>query len=308
MAEARRGLVVDMLVFAAIFVAVGCGGDSDDTVEQPDHSIIFETEEFEVPPGDYFECFFTDIITDRELSVYGARGHQGPGGHHILAYYTDILREPGHHACREEEMVTLNQIAGSGGSDRDEVLGLKENLAIRVPAGVQLVLEAHYINTTGAPYTVTDGVELKLLDPEEVSAYVGHYVTVDDTFEVPPMGQHTSTSYCEVERDFDVVLSLGHLHELGTRYLLEAVDEEENVVQTLRDDTWRPEYTSHPPIDYFSMAEPLKLTKGMRLHQTCEWENTETYPLVFPREMCLGFFYFFPGDERVVCDMKPTLP
>ena len=290
--------------------ATACGGGepSDDVnVTQDDNIISFETEEFEVPPGDYFECFFTDIITDREMSVYGASGLQGPGGHHILAYYTDVFREPEHHPCRDEEMVTLNQIAGSSGEEGLD-LQLYDDLAIRIPEGVQLVLEAHYINTTGAPYTVKDKVSLKLLDPSEVSSYVGHYVTNDESFEVPPNGEHLSTTYCEVEDDLDIVVSLGHLHEEGTHYRLEIIDEQENVLETLRDDPWEPEYASHPPLDNYAKSEPLHLAKGTLLRQTCEWENTQNFPLIFPREMCLGFFYFFPGDERVICDMQPTLP
>ncbi|MSP24454.1 MAG: hypothetical protein EXR75_04685 [Myxococcales bacterium] len=276
------------------------GGDAPDS-----QGLSFETPEFEVPPGDSFECFYTDTYTDREIAVWAAEGLQGPGGHHILAYYTEQFREPQHHPCKDSEMVSWHQLAGSSGDDAGEpVIELKEGMAIRVPKGVQLVLQAHYINTTGAAYTVKDQVTLKLREPSEVSDYVNYFVTNDDTFEIPPQSKHTNVSYCTIEQDIDVVLSLGHLHESGKHFKFEILDDAGNVAKTVRDDAWAPLMTSHPNTDYYPRSAPLALTKGMKVRQTCTWENTTTDALLFPREMCIGFFYYAPGQGDLHCSMS----
>src|SRR5262249_55037882 len=106
-----------------------------------------------------------------------------------------------------------------------------------------------------------------------------------------------------VDRDLQMILSLGHMHEYGKQYRLEVVDEGGKTLRTIHDDTWRPEYTSHPPIKHYSPEEPLKFPKGTRLKQTCRWNNATPDSLLFPREMCIGFFYYFPEDEDLTCDM-----
>ena len=76
-----------LLPVATICFLVGCGS-TDDTTSEPvvDESLLtFQTGEFEIPPGDSFECFYTDTFTEKELAVTSAKGDQGPGGHHIAA-------------------------------------------------------------------------------------------------------------------------------------------------------------------------------------------------------------------------------
>jgi hypothetical protein len=299
--DRRLGFVVLPLVAAL----VGCSdGDTGPVTVVEDESLLtFETEPFEVPPGDVFECFYTSTTTETELSVRGANGTQGPGGHHIVVYFAEEARPVGHHPCSDQEMTNLHQIAGAGEGSGEAVLALKEGLALKVPAGKQLVLQLHYINTTGAPYTVTDKVSLELMDPADVVDYVNYFVTLDDSFEVPPQADYTHVTHCEVPRDYDLVVTLGHMHEAGRHYTLEVLDEEENVISTMRDDAWEPLFTSHPPMDYYPMAEPLKLKAGQILRQTCTWNNDTAEPLLFPREMCLSFNYYYPGvgDETSYC-------
>jgi hypothetical protein len=78
-------------------LALACGlsacGGAEPVEETSEDTLAFTTGEFEVPPGDSFECFYTDTFTDREISVRSADGKQGSGGHHILVYYTDVPRE-----------------------------------------------------------------------------------------------------------------------------------------------------------------------------------------------------------------------
>lgn len=288
-----------LLAPALLSSVLGCATD-DAPATDP---LSFSTGEFEVPIGDSFTCFYTDVYSAKELSVNGAIGNQGPGGHHILAYYADTPRPVGHHPCTDEEMVNLHQISGASGEGNLEVpLELRDGLALKIPAGKQFAIQAHYINTTDAPFTITDTVTLRELEPARVRAYVNYFVTNDQSFEVPS-GAYTHTTYCTVQRDLDVAVSLGHMHEAGKHYRLDIVDAAGAVLRNLRDDTWQASFASHPPITYFSPDTPLHLAAGTRLRQTCEWDNTTATPLLFPREMCLSFMYYFPGTgEDIECE------
>lgn len=285
----------------------GCGGaDSDPATGTDANKLTFTTPKFTVPSGDSFTCFYTNTFTDKELSVRDANGHQGPGGHHILAYYTDVPREEQHHPCVDSEMVSWHQISGSSGQnvDNNSVLKLPEGFALKVPAGKQLVIQAHYINTTGADMEVQDTVTLNLTDPAKVENYVNYFVTDDEGFSAPPHAPYEHSSICTLDRDLNMILTLGHMHEYGKHFRLDEIDADGNTKRTLVDNDWAPEYTSHPPINYYTKDQPLSLPKGTRLKQTCSWNNTTTDPLLFPREMCITFMYHFPGnDQDLMCDM-----
>lgn len=313
-----RLLWFPLAVAAFSWNLLGCGGaDAPDASgsasnstgasggESPSSSLdlTLETGDFEVPPGDSFECFYTDVTTDKELSITSATGHQGPGGHHIVAYYTDVPRAPAHHPCDDTEMVSWHQVAAGGGDTSVEgLIELPAGLAVKLQAGKQLVLQAHYINTTGAAQTVNDAITIHAVKPEEVKAYANYFVAVDGSFEVPPQASLTRTSTCTVGRDLDTVLMLGHMHEWGKHYKLERLDGD--AAETLYETDWVPAYASHPPVQHYTMDQPLKLKQGTKLRQTCEWNNTTADTLLFPREMCIAFFYYFPDAGQLDCEME----
>ena len=92
----------------AVLCVAACAGDGDDDgYTLTDTELTFRTGPFEVPVGDSFTCFYTDVYSPRELAVPGASGTQGPGGHHVIAYYADEPRPVGYHECTDEEMTNL---------------------------------------------------------------------------------------------------------------------------------------------------------------------------------------------------------
>lgn len=300
------------LLLCAPSFLLACGG-TEPTPDTVDENVFYaETGAFDVAPGDVFECFYTSTFTQKDLAVYDAIGSQGPGGHHLTVYWTDVTHAPEHHPCKDSEMVAWHQIAASGGetaATKEGLTALPDGLASRVPAGKQIVVQSHYINASGATEHVNDWIKLKLMDPSKVAAYVNYLATVDDKFDVPAHNTLSSTTVCTLERDYQIILHLGHMHEYGKHYKLEQMDDQGNSMGVLHDEDWRPEYASHPPVTYYTKDKPLLLTKGTRLRQTCTWDNTTADPLLFPREMCLAYFLYFPDDQgETICDMAPEAP
>jgi hypothetical protein len=295
---------VQLALAFAVAAGIGCAGSGDeDPFTLTDDQLMFETGDFEVGTGDVFECFYTEVVTDRELAVQGSFGTQAPGGHHITVYYTTLAKEPQHHPCDDAEMAQWRLVGGSAGDAQEatQQLSLPERFAIRVPAGVQLVLQAHYINT-GAPFTANDTAGLVLSDPADVDDYVNSFVVNDDTFSVPPHESYQRVQTCVVPRDLQVLKLLGHMHEYGTHYRLERLDDAGGDATMLIDEDWQPVYVSHPPILSFDVDDPLVLRAGTRLRQTCDWVNTSESPLLFPREMCLSFSFYYPDVGEIFCD------
>jgi hypothetical protein len=111
---------------------------------------------------------------------------------------------------------------------------------------------------------------------------------------------------CTVSQDLQLALLLGHMHEHGVHYTLETIDAAGAVIDTVYSEDWMPSYSSHPPILKFTMEAPLTFKAGTRFRQTCEWNNDTDKTLIFPTEMCVGFGYYFPGENRLQCDKDVT--
>lgn len=291
------------LIITAV-IAAGCGGGDDGAgYTITDDSLTFETGDFEVAQGDAFECFYTDVVTDRELAVRGAGGEQHPGGHHITIYYTDLVKDPQHHPCDTAEMADWRMIGGGGDEAEAAVAKLRmpDGLAIRVPAGAQIVLQSHYINL-GEPFTTNDAAHLELIPTDAVDAYVNQFVFNDVGFTIPPHQELESVSTCTTPADVDLIRLLGHMHEWGTYYKLERLGDGDATVETVIEKEWDPVYTSDPDILTFEPDQPMHVAAGTRLRQTCRWFNDTEDPILFPREMCLAYGLYFPDSGEIFCD------
>lgn len=259
-------------------------------------------DEITVAPGDTFECLYTGVWTDKELSIHGIDGVQAKGGHHITVYWTDATRT-GHAPCTDEEMADWHMISGAntiaGGEPEYD---LPDGIAFRVPAGKQIVAQLHYINTTGESYPAKDSISMHLVDAAEVTAYANLFTTVNGQIDLGPNSETTSAATATLAQDVQLFMYGGHMHELGQHIKVERVDEAGAPQDTIYDQDWDPSYASHPPVERFDPSAPFVLKKGERVRQTCTWNNTTAERVGFPREMCVFYGFYFPdktGDEII---------
>lgn len=305
-----KPLVVVLGAWAVL--GLGCGESESDPPEDGESkdTVQIELPDFQIPAGESFKCYYSDVVTDRELSVVAAKGAQVKGGHHLSLYYVDNQREPGLQDCDgKTEMVDWHFVVGAGGEgNANDYLQLAEGLAFKIPPGKQLMVQAHYINVSGGEMKSEDKLDVELIDPAKVTAYAADFVVDDDTFLIEPNSELTTTMTCSVPQDLSLTMLLGHMHEQGKHYRLEVVDAQGEVVKVLYEEQWAASYASHPPLLHYTKEEPLQLAKGTLLRQTCTWNNTTGQPLAFPTEMCIGFGYYFPGTERIMCERVEASP
>jgi len=302
-------------IAAGFLALVACGSSKSDSGTAPGvdtgandpNAFSFETGPFTIQPGDNFECFYTSTTTDHVINVQSATATQGPGGHHVTVYYTDQKVAVGHHPCSDVEMIGLHQVAGAANGS-EGIVELPPGYATKVPAGKQIVVQAHYISTASGPVQTNDTVKLKTLDDKDVKEFANSFVMVDGDFKIPARGAATSATLCTTPQDFDIVIMLGHEHEWGSHYKLERVDAAGKTLETLYETDWEPLYMAHPPVKNFDPAKPLHLPKGTIIKQTCSWKNTEDQEKAFPREMCVMFSYYVPDNGFLMCDTKAVTP
>src|SRR5438270_4185461 len=137
-------------VFLGLLAAAACGGKSGPakpTVKVTSDALTLTTGDFTAPAGESFMCFYTALTTDQAYMITAASATQGPGGHHILAYYVDTPRQPTSHVCNDAEMLTWHIIAGSAGEAAgNAVQYMSSGEALQIPSGKQIVTQAHHIN------------------------------------------------------------------------------------------------------------------------------------------------------------------
>jgi hypothetical protein len=285
-----------MGLIGAAGLLVSCGSEpmsSAPFAEIREDRIVLRTGHFEIPPGDVFECFYLPLITDRDRIVSSAEGRQERGGHHLTVHYTMVHQEPGHHPCVEEEMATWRQIGPA--EETAEAPFWVEGLGVLIPAGAQIVLQSHYINLEGTRM-VEDEVDLLLTTRDRIRYLSGSLVMNESEFEIPARTAVRHTSECVVQRETQVALLTGHMHEHGVHFRLERVGPD-GTSEMLYDASWEASYASHPPVNLYGIERPLTLTAGTRLRQTCQWMNPGTEPLIFPREMCATYMVTFPSES-----------
>ena len=300
-ATARAAVGLSTLALAAALTSCATqAAPAGPSAQMLDDRIVLSTGDFEIPNGDVFECFYTPLILDRDVLVSYGLGTQLEGGHHITVYYTTNTRDPEHHPCDESEMASWRQLTAAEAAG-DEPLHV-DGLALRVPAGAQIVLQSHYINTLG-PRTVQDHADVFTPKPDEIRAMGGSFVVNDEGFDVPAGSRLRRTYVCNVAQDTQVAMLVGHMHEWGSHFRLERLDAA-GTAETIYEHDWEAVYASHPPTNAYGLDTPLVLPAGTQLRQTCEWNNNEDYPLSFPREMCISFMITFPSDagDMIFCE------
>lgn len=286
---------------AAVALGVGVARAADESAPPP---LQMSTGPFAVPPGDTVACVYTGTISDRDLNVVKMRARQGPGGHHFSVYYTDTPRPPETRPCTDDDMVGRHFVMGIGGHDpgvEERTEQMLPGLAARIPKGKQVLLESHHINPTGSVWTTQDTVELSFISSAQVKAYVQLFLIEETHFTVPAHAQYRRVMGCTVPRALTVTMVMAHLHEFGTRYMLEMVSPSGAPLRTLFDVPWAPANKWSPPVQpYFD--PPLAIAQGTRLRQTCQWHNPTDQPISFPSEMCVGVLnYLSDGKEEVAC-------
>ncbi len=296
-----------LLWFPGALLAVACATEAAPRLNEPfaeltDDHIVVRTGHFPIAEGDVFECFYTPLITDRDVLVGRASGAQEEGGHHLTIHYTMAHRPVGHHTCDDAEMATWRQIGAAEEGEMAEYW--IDGLGMRIPAGAQIVLQAHYINLAGHERMVEDHAEIFLRQPSEIRHLAAPFVVHDDAWEIPARSGLRHTAECTVARDMQIGLLLGHLHEWGMRFRLEATFPDGSS-RMLYDESWEASYSSHPPVIQYGIDTPLMLPMGTRLRQICEWMNPESEPMLFPREMCVGYMVSFPSEtgEMEFCEV-----
>lgn len=260
----------------------------------------FFTDIITIQPGDDITlCTYLDV-TDDVTHLHRTLGRQTKYGHHAILQYLETPQEPGTRECPEVDDLDnqAGAILGGTGGGRNIEDPLPANVVTEIPAGAQFVLNHHWINTGSEPAVVQAQMITVPPPPGEELVIARAFTAVFTDFEVAPGSIGDASGECEIMRDTQLVMMVGHEHEWGSHVRAEHMGDTERVIF---DHEWEPEMVSQPELFSYPMDAPLTFSAGDRVRMTCQWNNTTDQPLTFPTEMCVLFGWQIGADADETC-------
>ena len=305
-------------LIAAVTLAFGCTDRF--AYRRPDVApggILIETPEWTVPAGsEGLYCTYTTVVPTVEILTRELHSYQLPGGHHASLFYSSTVhREAAYtspHICTEEDMTALRYVGG-GVESLEQSLRLPPGVGLRVPAGVQVIIQSHYLNQDPEPHRVKDALVIVPSDPTTLTRIADAFAVNDADFVVPPRtSSYARVLECTVgnsgelpagSNSLSLLNFLGHTHEYGTHFTADLLRADGSMV-SLYNEMAGTRLRNTPPVRNFadtSNPNGLTLNRGDRIRVRCDWNNSTDTALAFPAEMCAGLMYYAPGNGFVAC-------
>lgn len=310
-------------------LCVGCGlvppesGPADHRAlnrSAPEHGLQFRQPDTLVAPGEEVaNCWVPSWIPAEDIHVTRMDAYQSPMGHHTFGFRSLFPRPAGEvFDCTSlESMVGLLPLMGPNGIDGGEpTIDLPEHFVFKVPKDTTLVIQSHYVNSGTRDIVISDLVNLFFLEegvpecPLDDSLAPGCFVEANfmvanhATIQIPASAEpYTTTTRCTVDERTKVHSLIGHMHDWGSQITIDRLrGGGRTTVYSV--DEWQVEYRDYPPVNDYSIAEPLVFEAGDSIEVTCSYANSTGQKMLFPTEMCVMFAAYFPANDRgfVICD------
>jgi len=313
----------------ALMTTAGCGGGGNQSRENgspesdrdaasmapPRHFEELLAYDWSVDPGT--ETYFCSYETlEEDLWVGDMRELAPTGTHHVVLSFADAGPPDGVYSSADPGApVACNGLpygnmvyAGFVGTDE---FPMPERVAVRIPAGKQIILNLHLYNASDSPLSGHSGVEAVKPDPSAVTneaevIFSGSVMTLT----VPP-GASTATADCTMANDETVFAVLPHMHRTGVHMTTKAVHGDGST-EVLMDQPYEFEVQRYLPV-----APSVSLLRGEKLEVACSYENPGPelhFGESTDAEMCFTLVYRYPakaaangdGLAALACDNGRT--
>ena len=231
---------------------------------------------------------------DRTLFVHEFFPIAPVGTHHtVVTFEPDPTVPDGVTPCSALSNAP-NMIYGSGVGT--EPLVLPEGVAVRIPAGSQVLVNLHLFNSSAETLTGTSGIEVVTLAEASVEHDAEVVLGGPVAFSIPARSEgHVIQGGCTMRQDVHLFALMPHMHELGTFMQVEVEG------TLLHEGPY-----SFDDQRYRVLDEPLLVSAGTRVGVTCTYDNPTSSGVSFGdstrQEMCFALLYRYPAlGDGVIC-------
>jgi hypothetical protein len=277
----------------------------------PDQLVLTGADVVVEPGQDVMICLY-GTYTGPDIGLHDVHTFQGKYGHHFTfnGTTTPAIDVPDGTVvdCTGEsdqfEMTALEPIglpnSNTVDGHRIDAMPLPDGMAVRLKSGQRYILQSHYLNSGPDPIQIGDKVVLTTVPSDQVETWAAPLIFHRGDFVIPP-GEAATTSFsCTTDNDWNVLYTLGHMHEWGTSFQVDRLDGEVRTpFYSIAE--WDPVLRDAPQIT--SMVDaPVLVPAGTTFETTCHWFNDTDEALVFPHEMCVAVSFVYPQEATVICD------
>jgi hypothetical protein len=242
--------------------------------------------EWELAPGmEAYRCVRQTVHED--MYVHAFRDVSPPGTHHVVLSMGSAVAPDGEFDCGG---ATNHQRGLFGSGVGGEEMWLPEGVAVRIPAGHQLLLNMHLLNASHESINGRSGTEVLLVPADEVSDEAETILAGSVTFSIPANDEpHEDGGRCVFDRDAYVSAIMPHMHQLGIH------------LRVVHGDT----VLHDAPYDFeeqrYHSIEPHLVRAGESLEVQCTWLNDTRETVTFGNssyeEMCFALLYRYPSMQ-----------
>lgn len=258
-----------------------------------------------IAPGDDITyCQYVMAPTDHDVDILSVGGYQSAYGHHIVAFASTVKDVPlgTSRQCVGEDNTQIGAFLGGVGGEGGTGNVLPKGVAFRLPKGSGIMLNTHFLNTGTDTISGQGVLDLEIAEVDQSRSIAGFFVNVDIGFDLPP-SQHTVVdNTCTAAKDLDFFAFANHMHDYGTSTYTDLTRVGGGVEMVHEDTKWSFEMQFNASYTKWPLDAPYHIAKGDKIHTHCEWTNTSTADVQFPREMCIGVgFFLSDGSPSPVC-------
>jgi hypothetical protein len=261
-----------------------------------------------VDPGtETYFCSYKTLVED--LWVGDIRPLAPSGTHHVVLSFADPGPPDGVYSSTDASApvpcngLPVGNMVYAGFVGTDDFI-MPEGVAVKIPAGKQLILNLHLYNTSDSPLSDRSGVEVVKPDPSKVTneaevIFSGSVLTLA----VPP-GPSTTTADCTMANDETIFAVLPHMHRTGVHMTTKAIHADGSTEVLLNQPY---EFTAQK---YLPVAPAVALLHGEKLEVACSYENPGTelhFGESTDAEMCFSLVYRYPAKAASNGDLLPPL-
>lgn len=302
----------------------GCGSDSSAPPNGPSVASAKEFQEFytydwTIDPGvETYYCGYRTLKEDLYISDF--RPIMPSGTHHVVLGYQnpsepDGLVPEGQGSCTGTSFGDIFAYVGTVGA---KDFSMPKGVAVKIPAGQQLVFGLHLLNSGSSPLSGHSGMAVIQPDKADVEQEAEVIAMGQFNLSIPPGVETTQSGTCTMVGDTSVFAVMPHMHLAG-KHITTTVAQSGGATKTLLDANYV--FTEQV---YTMIDPPLALKKGDVATVDCTYLNKGSTTLGFGEsttsgEMCFTFAYRYPaltpnqpmntGFARGIClDQPPATP
>ncbi len=265
--------------------------------------------DYTVPPyTEAWKCLVYRLDTDTVANVNRIDYQQNYGMHHITISTSGFVGgqlDTGLFDCEPlfiDLMDETMMIFGSQGYE-EGTIQLPEGVAASVPAGIDIIHEIHYVNTTDKPVDLYSRLNAYTIPSEEMTDGVWGGNVRDENINIPANSEHTEWTRCVMNKDVDVIFLGSHMHKLGTLFNVRLFDGTESGEVFYTNDDW------HNP-NIVQYETPIHIPEGTGFEYSCTWNNPSDIPIEYgltaDDEMCNFTYVHTPYDINALCEVVET--